>query len=175
MPKKSSKKGSKKATSTAETALVPHRTPKLTDLLEHAGAGKLSDVQHYLSAGGSPNAQHPTEQHKMVPLLTSVAASRHSDAADSIRLLLEAGAVVNVTSGNDSTSEYTALMVACALPRNLKAVEALLQGGADPCYQTSDGATALHLAASTGLQTLAEHCTLLAQGVYLSSLARVMG
>jgi ankyrin repeat protein len=42
-------------------------------------------------------------------------------------------------------------MVACALPRTFKAVRALLEGGADPCYQTSDGATALHLAASRGL------------------------
>jgi uncharacterized protein len=88
----------------------------------------------------------------LVPLLTNVAASRHSDAAASIRLLLEAGAVVDGKPGNNSTLEHTALMVACCLPNNLDAIQALLEGGADPCYRTSSyGATALHLAAMRGL------------------------
>jgi hypothetical protein len=90
MPKKSSKKGSKKAVPATETTLVPHRTPNLTDLLERAKSGKLSDLQQYLKAGGSADVRNPTEQFKLVPLLTSIAASRHSDAAASIKLLLEA-------------------------------------------------------------------------------------
>jgi ankyrin repeat protein len=151
MPKKSSKKSSKKQTPASATTLVPHRTPNLTELLERAKGGKLSDVQHYLEAGRSANARHPTEQFKLLPLLTSIAASRHSDAVASIRLLLEAGADVDATPGNNAGAEHTALMVACALPRNFKAVQALLEGGADPCCLTSDGASALHLAASKGL------------------------
>eukprot|EP00953_Heterococcus_sp_UTEX-ZZ885_P017438 9761-Heterococcus_DN1.PRE.1 len=151
MPKKSSKKSSKKQTPAPATTLVPHRTPNLTELLERAKGGKLSDMQQYLDAGGSANVRHPTEQLTMVPLLTSIAASRHSDAAASIRLLLEAGAVIDATPGDDVGAEHTALMVACALPKNFKAVQALLEGGADPYYQTSDGASALHLAASKGL------------------------
>jgi hypothetical protein len=55
MPKKSSKKGSKQRTPAAGTALVPHRAPHLTDLRQRAGLGKRSDVQQYLSAGGSAN------------------------------------------------------------------------------------------------------------------------
>jgi hypothetical protein len=111
MPKKSSKKGSKKATPAAETTLVSHRAPNLTDLLECAQRGKLSDVQQYLEAGGSADVlvkvlvQHkvrrdgssglPAQQLGLVPLLFSVAGSRHSEAAASIKLLLHAGAAVD--------------------------------------------------------------------------------
>jgi ankyrin repeat protein len=152
MSKKSSKKGSKKRSPAPETTLVPHRAPNLAELLERAGRGKLSDVQQYLIAGGSPNARHPTEQHKHVPLLFHVAASRHSDAAASIKLLLQAGAIVDATPGNGGIGELTALMAACCVPNNLNAVQALLDGGADSCYQTTtDGRSALHLAAVQGL------------------------
>jgi uncharacterized protein len=173
MPKKSSKKGSKKGNKkqapAAETRLIPHAAPNLTDLLELAKRGKRSDVHQYLSAGGSANVLveinvqrwetgrgsevlHSVEQVGLVPLLSGVAALRHSEAAASIKLLLEAGAVVDPISSNDVTLEHTALMVACSWPHNLQAVHALLQGGADPCHQANgDGITALHLAASAGL------------------------
>jgi serine/threonine-protein phosphatase 6 regulatory ankyrin repeat subunit B len=72
------------------------------------------------------------------------------EAADSIKLLLRAGA--------DTTALYevapwlyTALMVACTQPC-CSILQALLDGGADPCYQTRDfGTTALHIAAVNGM------------------------
>jgi ankyrin repeat protein len=172
MPKKSSKKGSKKRTPAAETTLVPHRASNLIDLLELAKRGKLSDVQQYLSAGGSANVlvevliqpefgsrdlahvPQPPKQLGLVPLLSSVAGSRHSDAAASIKLLLQAGAAVDVTSRN-TLWKRTALMVSCSASCNLQAVQALLEGGADPCLQVAasygytDVCNALH-AASAG-------------------------
>jgi Ankyrin repeats (3 copies) len=171
MPKKSSKKGSKKAAPAAETTLVPHRAPNMTDLLERAKRGKLSDVQQYLSAGGSPNvlvevlmqdvnpanrscSTKPVapEGHFAVPLplLSSVAAAGHSDAAASIQLLLQAGAAVDAIA-TGAIVERTALMLASSLSHGLSSVQALLQAGAEPCYQAgSDGMSALHLAAATG-------------------------
>jgi ankyrin repeat protein len=166
MPRKSSKKGSKKTIPAAEPTLVRHRAPHLTDLLERAKKGKLSDVQQYLSAGGSPNVlveAHVKLGYKRplsdvivhvasemeAPLLYSVAASGHNEAAASIRLLLQAGAAVDAIE--PSIGERTALMVACSIPNNLQAVKELLDGGADPCYQAGlDGISALHLAAIEG-------------------------
>jgi Ankyrin repeats (many copies) len=170
MPKKSSKKSSKKRTSPAETTLIPHRAPNLTDLLECAKGGKLSDVQEYLSAGGSANVlvevliqQVVTmpmrdsvsaligDQHT-APLITRVALSKHSDAAASIQLLLTAGAAVDAVANGTASGilERTALVL-CAVSGNLNSVPALLQGGANPCHQASgDGMTALHFAAAHG-------------------------
>jgi ankyrin repeat protein len=89
-------------------------------------------------------------EHFAAPLISSIALSRHNDTAASIEQLLEAGAVVYATANGAAMEEYTALMV-CSLANNLISVQALLQGGADPCYQTSsDGKSALHLAAAAG-------------------------
>jgi uncharacterized protein len=145
MPKKSSKKGSKQAAPAAETTLVPHRTPHLTELLERAKEGKLSDVQQYLRAGGSP--------HVLVEVFmqqTSSATLRSEEHFQAPLALLQAGAAVDAIS-TEATGERTALMLASSLSNNLSCVEALLQGGADPCYQASgDGMSALHLAAAAG-------------------------
>jgi ankyrin repeat protein len=124
-------------------------------------------VQQYLSADSSANVLvqahiQPAIKAPMLCsvgvggafealLLTSVAAYRHNDAAASIELLLQAGAAVDEISNSVGIRDRTALMVACSLDNNVHAVQALLQGGADPCRQTSDGITALHLAASAGL------------------------
>jgi ankyrin repeat protein len=183
MPKKSSKKSSKKQAPAAERALIPHRAPNLTDLLQRAGLGKLSDVQQYLSAGGlanvlveanlqqqsigGPEVLQPVEQVGLVPLLTSVAGSRHSEAVASIKLLLYAGAAVNSTS-NSTFWARTALMVACCNFCDVQVVDALLQGGADPCYQaSSDGKSALHLAAAAG-------CTRTCRALHIASSGRAL-
>jgi ankyrin repeat protein len=160
MPKKSSKKSSKKATSAPETTLVPHRAPNLTDLLERAKGGKLRDIQQYLKAGGSANVLQPLKGFGLVPLLFYVAAVSHSDAAASIKLLLEAGAAVDAASSS-IVMERTPLMMVCSKPHALPAVHALLQGGADPCHQaSSDGISALHVAVTAGLtETCAVLCT----------------
>jgi hypothetical protein len=137
MPKRSSKKGSKKQSPAPETALVPHRAPNLTELLERASLGKLSDVQQYLSAGGSPNvlvevviqqAPGPVLLAQIIggrfnaSLLASVAASEHSDAAASIKQLFQAGATADAISNSTSGWERTALMLACSVSNNLHAV-----------------------------------------------------
>jgi ankyrin repeat protein len=155
MPKKLSKKGSKKRTPAAETALVPRagsgRAPNLADLVERArrGSMKLSDVNHYVEAGGSPNVLLPMDKVGMVPLLFGIAMSRQSEAAASIELLLQAGTKVDAIA--DAAGLRTALMVASSLSNNLHAVEALLHGGADPCLQPrTDGMSALHFATAKG-------------------------
>jgi uncharacterized protein len=129
--------------------------------------GKLSDVQQYLEAGGSPNvlvevltqqkvkgegsSDQPSQQLGSVPLLFCTAGSRHSEVAVSIKLLLHAGAAVDAISNSTGTRDRTALTVACCASHNPRVVQALLGGGADPCHQaSSDGNSALHLAAAVG-------------------------
>eukprot|EP00953_Heterococcus_sp_UTEX-ZZ885_P029384 15599-Heterococcus_DN1.PRE.2 len=161
MPAKESNKKRSTKRAPAETALVPHAAPELATLLKRAAGGKLSDVQQYLNAGGSPNVLEPMEKLGLAPLLSAVAVTRHKEAAASIKLLLQAGASVDATSSSAGIWERTALMVACSVSDDLKTVQALLAGGADPCYQAgSDGITALHLAATVGCTDVCrELCT----------------
>jgi ankyrin repeat protein len=151
MPKKSSKKSSKAPVS---TALVPHTAPQLAHLLERAKGGKRSDMQQYLSAGGSPNVLVQAEMHGSfctAPLLCGLVLSKHREAADSIKLLLQAGAAVGATFVDPTQCERTALLVASFQPGGLTILQALLEAGADPCYQTRDtGVSALYLAAIHG-------------------------
>jgi ankyrin repeat protein len=88
----------------------------------------------------------------MAPLITRVASSKHSEAAASIQLLLEAGADADaVADGTANGSLARTALTLCATSGTLSSVQALLQGGADPCYQaTSDGMSALHFAAAHG-------------------------
>jgi ankyrin repeat protein len=157
------KKSSKKAKAKANTALVPHRAPQLSTLLERAKGGKRSDVQQYLSAGGSPNVLVDISIGSKVTLLFSVAIQGHSEAADSIKLLLQAGAdttqLCEAPECDEGTRFCTALMGALAQPVTQGALQALLDGGADPCYQTGDtGTSALHVAAMSGAL---QHCEVL--------------
>jgi ankyrin repeat protein len=152
MPKKSSKKASKAPT----TTLVPHRAPQLANLLERAQRGKHSDVQQYLNAGGLPNVLVQVDLDgegvcSAAPLLCGLVLSKHREAADSVTLLLQAGAVVDATFLDAAQEESTALLTASLRPGCLAILQALLDGGADPCYQTSDtGMSALHLAVIDG-------------------------
>jgi ankyrin repeat protein len=85
------------------------------------------------------------------PLLCRLVISTHREAADSVKLLLQAGAVVDATFIDPMHGERTALMVASYQPGRLDALQALLDAGADPCYQTRDtGVSALHLAVIDG-------------------------
>jgi uncharacterized protein len=134
-------------------------------------AGKRSDVQQYLSAGGSPNVIVEVKFGPLtvltVPLLCSLVLSpNHREAADSIGLLLQAGAAADATFINDVQVESTALICAAHRPvalGGLTVLQSLLDGGADPCYQTQDcGTTALHAAAAAGYL---QQCMLLAAAV----------
>jgi ankyrin repeat protein len=157
MPPKMANKKKKARSSqapTAERSLVLHTSPQLAELLVKRG-GKVSALQEYLSKGGSHSATIEISAGKSMSLLCW-SALRHN--AECIRLLLEAGADPNSTAASVDDQVRSALSVACVLPGGEKAVEVLLNGGADPCYQASDGSSALHIAAAVGLL---EQCRLL--------------
>ena len=115
------KKSSKKSSRAREvTTLVLHTAPQLANLLERARGGKPSDVQQYLSAGGSPNVLVQVVALSInftAPLLCGMIMmpSRHRETVDSVRLLLQAGAAVDATFVDDRQEEHTALLLACVL------------------------------------------------------------
>jgi uncharacterized protein len=110
-----------------------------------------------------------------VPLLHALvkACENGASAAESMKLLLSAGADINATCLDDIGNESTALMWAC---KDLECgyckevVQTLLDGGADPCFQAAAdegmgevedmyyGDTALHYAVDAGKQ---EICTMM--------------
>jgi uncharacterized protein len=154
----------KKAQRKQETALVPHRTPNLSVLLEKAGTGDSAPaVEAYLAAGGSPKVVveirgvYGTLQ---VPLLFAMIANSshpHRELADSLRLLVAAGADINATYTKDN---LTWTVLGCAIDRECCPVllELLLEHGADPCMRSTNDRTELHIAAQYGL---VESCELL--------------
>jgi ankyrin repeat protein len=136
-----------------ETTLVPHRTLNLSVLLERAKSGDSARaVKAYLDAGGSTDAllhgRGAIAKHQ-IPLLhymTLFNAHPHRELAESVRLLIEAGADINIR-GPD---QRTVLAVLCETGCCIKGVRILLQHGADVSLATTKGQTALHFAASTG-------------------------
>jgi uncharacterized protein len=86
------------------------------------------------------------------PLLCRVAESLHDEAAGSIELLLQAGAAVDAAFVSANGKAYTALQLASrhTTASGRACLRALLEGGADPCYHTENGMTALHYAAGAG-------------------------
>jgi ankyrin repeat protein len=135
-----------------ETTLVPHRTPNLSVLLERAKSGASARaVKAYIDAGGSTDAllhgRGGIAKHQ-IPLLhymTLFNAHSHRELAESVRLLIEAGADINIR-GPD---RRTALTVLCETGCCIKLVQILLRHGADVLLATTKGQTALHFAAST--------------------------
>eukprot|EP00953_Heterococcus_sp_UTEX-ZZ885_P008302 4987-Heterococcus_DN1.PRE.1 len=143
-----------------ETTLVPHRTPNLSVLLERAKTGEsAADVAAFLTAGGSAQTLVETAELPM-PLLHYMALYNqhsHRELAESMRLLLDAGAEINLVAHISAGDNRTALM--CAAERDCcTAVSAmLLQAGADACARPwQKGLTALHLAAQLGLPECCE-------------------
>jgi ankyrin repeat protein len=86
-------------------------------------------------------------------IMMSESASQR-DTTDSVRLLLQAGAAVDATFIDYAQEEQNALLLACNLLGDLTIVQILLAAGADPCYQTCTGATALHRAVEHGHASL---------------------
>jgi ankyrin repeat protein len=159
------------------TTLVPHRTPNLSVLLERAKDGASAQaVKDYLDAGGSAMAilqADGVEDALRLPLLHYMALRNphpHTELAECINLLVEAGADINATASPDD-DERTALMCASALVNiccttalqilvsylpylrvvneTLK-LQILVERGADVLVTTADGLTALHFAATAG-------------------------
>jgi ankyrin repeat protein len=102
-------------------------------LVKTAAQGKAEQLALLLRQGASPDAGAGT-----TPALFVAAAGNH---AACIRLLLAAGAKVDVTNSKGSTP----LMVA-AFNANLKAMRLLLDAGADRNLKNRDGADALKFA-----------------------------
>jgi uncharacterized protein len=148
----------KKAQKKQETNLVPHRTPNLSALLERAKSGESADaVRAYLDAGGSPAAlgEWRRGQHALqLPLLHCMAflnAQPHEELAESVRLLVAAGADINAKIADPAGDKRTALL--CAAERTCcnAVVDVLLQAGADASVSSSPKQmTALHVAAVVG-------------------------
>jgi Ankyrin repeats (3 copies) len=145
MPKSSRKTGA---------AAVSVRAPQLARLLQDASSGKLGAIQRYLAAGGQPNALATCaagDTAFQAPLLMVAVMLHHNENAGSIQALLGAGANAEASFVSPFNDEHrTALMMAasscCEEP-----LRALLTARADACVQsTSDGATALHMAALGG-------------------------
>jgi ankyrin repeat protein len=135
------------------TTLVPHRTPDLSVLLERAKiAASPQAVKAYLDGGGSTEAFVHDRAGQFLPLLRHVIlnnAHPHRELEESVRLLVEAGANINTLSGPDD-DERTALMSASQKSCCTKALQALLQNGADVLVSMTAGTTALHTAAAAG-------------------------
>jgi Ankyrin repeats (3 copies) len=128
------------------TALVPHRTPNLVELLEAAKqCDDIDAMRRFLAAGGLPDAlvelKYSDATSTLGPLIFR-AISLHTladdpaDHHDTLELLLQAGASANAISIDAG--------------RHHLPVRMLLAHNADVCLQTADGETALHSAATAG-------------------------
>jgi uncharacterized protein len=155
-----------KAQRKKETTLVPHITPNLSALLQRAQSGDAAQaVKSFLDAGGMPMALVQVSGEAM-PLLHSMVftnAHPHRELAESVRLLVAAGANIDAPYAYTETLCSTALMCA-AVRKCCTAVPAvLLEAGADPCAPVSGSATALHRATRQGST---ECCKLLLEHEY---------
>jgi ankyrin repeat protein len=148
-----------------ETAV--HTAPSLSTLLERAKTGDSAlVVQAYLDAGGLAtevvDLRYTNGDVLRVPLLHSMIvrnAHPHRKLAESVGLLVAAGANINAKCSNGYGEDCTALMYALERKCCTRVLAALLQSGADPCMRSlPTGTTALHIAALRGLP---ESCKLL--------------
>jgi ankyrin repeat protein len=95
------------------------------------------------------------------PLLHSIVcfnAHPHRELAESVRLLIEAGADIDAAFTDSNGVAFTAVMFAAESMCCTAKAAALLQAGANPCAHAPGSVTALHRAARAGL---AETCELL--------------
>jgi ankyrin repeat protein len=145
----------KKTQRKQKTTLVQHRTPNLSTLLEEAKSGDCAQaVRAYLHAGGSPAVLNQLQgyQHQLhLPMLHSMAFTNshpHTELAESVRLLIDAGADINAKAVFPDGDERTALMCAAERSCCTGVLCVLLQAGADACASSSlKHLTILHLVA----------------------------
>jgi uncharacterized protein len=156
----------KKQKAKSATTLVPHRTPNLSALLDRAKNGdSAAAVTAYLAAGGSASSlvqSGGARAAQQLPLLHQMAlhsAHPHTELAESVRLLVEAGADIDLKAVAPSSDDHRAAVM-CAVQRTCcsKVLHAFLQSGADVSSADAFGTTALHLAAVAGR---ADSCELL--------------
>jgi Ankyrin repeat len=127
----------KKAHKKQETTLMPHRAQNLRALLQQAETGDCAAAMRaYLDAGGSvvrstnsgaaPNIKH-------MPIVHNMAyrnAHPHTEVAESMRLLIAAGADINIKAGPEHDAR-TAMMLACERDCCTKVLQVFLENGAD--------------------------------------------
>jgi ankyrin repeat protein len=162
----------KKAQRKQETTLVPHRTPNLSVLLGQAETGDSADaVKAYLDAGGSAVSLIQLKEGRhlvQLPLLHNMAVTNahpHKELAESVKLLIDAGADVNAETAGLEGSNYTALMCAAERTCCTTVLDVLLQASANACVRTvGERITALHAAAASGL---ADGCELLVRQAHV--------
>jgi ankyrin repeat protein len=148
-----SQEGTQEEEQVEETALVPHRTPDLSSLLERAQSGDSAvAVRAYLDAGGSIDVLvHGAPGVRQLPLLHHMILDNchpHNELAECLRLLIEAGADINANLG--TRVAITPTLAASEKKCCCKVLQACLQLGGDVLATRSDGITALHQAAAAG-------------------------
>jgi ankyrin repeat protein len=98
--------------------------------------------------------QRQDGRHSQLPLLLHIASTSrhpHRELAESVMLLVDAGADINTTYTDSKGLGFTALICATE-SRCCTVVEVLLQADADPCvYSSPERMTALHAAAAKGM------------------------
>jgi ankyrin repeat protein len=140
----------KKAQKKQETTLVSHRTPNLSVLRERAQNGDSARaVKAYLDAGGSPMSLVPvidgdcTLQLPLLHFMVLFNVHPHKELAESVKLLVEAGADINTLSGPHG-DQRTVLMCASQSNCCAKAVQIFLQHGADILISEASSTMALN-------------------------------
>eukprot|EP00953_Heterococcus_sp_UTEX-ZZ885_P006684 4076-Heterococcus_DN1.PRE.1 len=112
----------KKAQRKQEATLMPHRAPDFTGLISGKDGASAQAVRAYLAAGGSPVAiVQGTGQISMLqlPLLHSIAylnVHPHTNLAESVQLLLDAGADINAATADTQNYLCTPLMFGLRRP-----------------------------------------------------------
>jgi ankyrin repeat domain-containing protein 17 len=132
---------------------VLHTTPDLSCLLETAKSGDSAlAVKTYLDAGGSVDVLvHGAPGVRQLPLLHHMiwyTSHPHAELAESVRLLIEAGADINDKLG--ARVAVTPVLTASKKRCCCKALQVCLQSGGEVLAARTDGITALHQAASVG-------------------------
>jgi ankyrin repeat protein len=142
------------------TTIVPHRSPRLAQLLQAAATCEVEPLRRFLAAGGLPDALVEREfedgSTMPVPLIFSAITAHYINVQDpalqhaSLELLLQSGVNPNAIFKDANEREDTPLMAACRASCCTAPVRLLLAHGANPALQTSKGEAALHIAASEG-------------------------
>jgi uncharacterized protein len=139
-----------------QPTLNPHMTPNLNMLLERAHTGDSAQAVEacILARGSIDAATHRGEALLLqnVPLLHHMAfknAHPHNELAESVKLLVAAGADINAIAGPEHDI-CTAIMLSCTRSCCTTVLQVFLQHGADVLIPRANGLTTLHIAAAAG-------------------------
>lgn len=108
----------------------------------------ISYVKELLEAGADVNMYHKLSQninYALCSILPVLHVAADDDRIGILKLLIDAGAVIDYKCLNSKSNGYTALMKAC-FNNSPESVEVLCENGADVNLITADGTTALHCA-----------------------------